>query len=54
MAATSLCVIALGIATGGPGAFACAFIGSIIGGAAAGHIGGKGGELLGNAIYEAF
>ncbi|WP_422419531.1 hypothetical protein [Pseudomonas sp. GZD-222] len=54
MAATSLCVIALGMVTGGAGAFACAFIGAAIGGAAAGYIGSEGGEIFGDAIYETF
>ncbi|MNF10986.1 hypothetical protein D3C80_2120860 [compost metagenome] len=54
MAAASLCIFALSFETEDPSAFTCAFIGSIIGEAAAGHIGDKGGELLGNAIYETF
>jgi hypothetical protein len=53
-AATSLCIVALGIATRGPGAFACAFIGGAVGGAGGGYVGGEGGELFGNAIYETF
>ncbi|MFJ3368972.1 hypothetical protein [Pseudomonas sp. NPDC086251] len=53
-AATSLCIVALGIASGGPGAFACAFIGGAMGGAAGGYVGSEGGELFGDAIYETF
>lgn len=46
------CVVALGIATGGPGALACAVIGSGVGGYYGGETGGKIGESGGEIIYE--
>lgn len=46
------CAVAFGIVTGGAGAFACALVGGGLGGWAGGTLAGKGGEALGEIIYE--
>ena len=50
---TVACMIAFGIPTAGAGALACAIVGGAAGGLAFGHIGGKGGEWVGDVLYRA-
>lgn len=50
---TAVCMIAFGIPTAGAGALACAIIGGAAGGLAAGKLGSKGGEWVGDALYKA-
>jgi len=46
------CGVVLGIASGGPGAIVCAVAGGAFGGMLGGEIGSRGGEFMGNLLYE--
>ncbi|VCU65358.1 SSU ribosomal protein S2p (SAe) [Pseudomonas synxantha] len=50
---TAACMIAFGLPTAGAGALACAIIGGAAGGLAVGKLGSKGGEWVGDALYQA-
>lgn len=52
MAGSGICVVALGMSTGGPGALVCAVVGGAVGGKIFGDIGSWGGELVGDLLYR--
>ncbi|MFK0309835.1 hypothetical protein ACIQUF_01210 [Pseudomonas sp. NPDC090233] len=52
MAGTGVCVMVLGISTGGPGALACAVVGGAVGGKIGGDFGGERGALMGDLLYR--
>ncbi|WP_079229750.1 hypothetical protein [Pseudomonas putida] len=52
MFGVAACGVVLGIASGGPGAFACGVAGGAFGGMLIGEIGSRGGEIMGDLFYE--
>lgn len=52
MGGTDVCVVVLGVSTGGPGVLACAVVGGAVGGKIFGDIGSWGGEMVGDFLYR--
>jgi len=52
MIGVAACGVVLGIVSGGPGAIACGIAGGAFGGMLVGEIGSRGGEFMGDLLYE--
>ncbi|MOA09343.1 hypothetical protein D3C78_1291660 [compost metagenome] len=50
-AATGVCIVVLGFASGGPGALACGVLGGAVGGWVGGNYLGKASESMGDYLY---